>query len=303
MTKIRADFITESDDEGGEYELDGSGRRIGYRPATGYYFESIYNPLSGANSLADCENYSWPVRSDEELERLAVEARRLYSETDYAILASFGGSFLEEGQNLRGWTNFMMDLAGNPVFAEALLDKILENHLKNVDLFLDAVGDHIQIIQMGGDLGTQNGPQMHPDLYYDMIQPRQKILWQRIHEKKPDVAVFLHCCGAIFDLIPGIVDAGCDILNPVQISAKGMEPQLLKDKFGSELCFWGGGCDTQTILPFATPDEVYEHTRKMIDIFKPDSGFVFCQVHNIQHNVPPENIVAMYDAVKDNWDY
>jgi len=197
----------------------------------------------------------------------------------------------------------MMDLAGNRSFAEALLDKILENHLKNLQLFLDAVGDYIQIIQMGGDLGTQNGPQIHPDLYYELIQPRQEILWQRIHQKKPDVAVFLHCCGAIYDLIPGIIDAGCDVLNPVQISAKGMDPKRLKQAFGDRLCFWGGGCDTQSILPFATPEEVYEHTLENIDIFKPGAGFVFCQVHNIQHNVPPENVVAMYEAVKDNWQY
>jgi hypothetical protein len=118
----------------------------------------------------------------------------------------------------------MMDIAGDRAFTEALLDKMLAHALRNVELYLDAVGDYIQIIQMGGDMGTQNGPQIRPRTYYEVFQPREKALWGRIHQLKPDVAVFLHCCGGIYDLIPGIIDAGCDILNPVQISARGMDP-------------------------------------------------------------------------------
>jgi uroporphyrinogen decarboxylase len=234
---------------------------------------------------------------------LQNEAQRLYEETDYAILGSFGGAFLEGGQGLRGWADFMMDLAGDQGFAEALLDRLLDTYLRNVELYLDAVGDTIQIIQMGGDLGTQAGPQLRPQLYYEVIQPRQKALWGRIHELAPGVAVFLHCCGGIYDLIPGIIDAGCDVLNPVQINAKGMEPERLKREFGDRLCFWGGGCDTQQVLPFGTPEEVYEHTRRNVEILKPGGGFVFCQVHNVLAHVPPENVVAMFDAVHDSWDY
>jgi uroporphyrinogen decarboxylase len=223
----------------------------------------------------------------------------LYEETDYAILGSFGGAFLEGGQGLRGWDQFMMDLAGNRAFAEALLDRMLAVYLRNVERYLDAVGDYIQIIQMGGDMGTQNGPQIRPKMYYEVFQPREKALWGRIHQLRPDVAVFLHCCGGIYDLLPGIIDAGCDVLNPVQISAKGMDPARLKREFGDRLTFWGGGCDTQTVLPFGTPEQVYEHTRQNIEILKPGGGFVFCQVHNIQAGVPAENIEAMYQAARD----
>jgi uroporphyrinogen decarboxylase len=301
--KVCADFCTEPDGVGGEFALDGAGRRAWRRPATSLYFDPIYFSLADATSEADLDRYNWPTLTDETLTRLQDEARRLFEETDYAILGSFGGAFLEGGQGLRGWANFMMDLAGDRGFAEALLDRLLENHLRNVGLYLDAVGDFIQIIQMGGDLGTQSAPQIRPRMYYDVIQPRQKALWSRVHELAPGVAVFLHSCGSIYELIPGIIEAGCDVLNPVQISARGMDPERLKREFGEDLCFWGGGCDTQRVLPFGSPQEVYEHTRRNVETLKPGGGFVFCQVHNIQAGVPPENIVAMFEAVHDHWVY
>jgi uroporphyrinogen decarboxylase len=300
---ISGDFRSEPDGQGGEYALDAAGRRVMHRPAASLYFDTIYNPLADATSAADLDRYEWPVFTDEFLVRLQAEARRLYEESDYAILGSFGGAFLEGGQALRGWASFMLDLAGDRVFAEVLLDRLLQNYLRNVDLYLDAVGDTIQIIQMGGDLGTQSGPQIKPEMYYELIQPRQKALWGRVHELAPHVAVFLHSCGSIHELLPGIIEAGCDVLNPVQISANGMDPARLKHEFGERLCFWGGGCDTQQVLPFGTPEEVYAHTRRNVGILKPGGGFVFCQVHNIQAHVPPENVVAMFEAVRDTWAY
>jgi uroporphyrinogen decarboxylase len=298
--KINARFFTEPDGEGGEYSLNWSGERTGHRPAASFYFDNIEKPpLAEAACIQDIDKMNWGVYTDHDLELLRAEARRLHDETDYAILGSFGGAFLEGGQGLRGWDQFMMDIAGDRAFTEALLDRMLENYLTNVELYLDAVGDYIQVIQMGGDMGTQNGPQIRPKTYYDIFQPREKALWQRIHQVKPEVGVFLHCCGGIYELLPGIIDAGCDILNPVQISARGMDPARLKREFGEKLCFWGGGCDTQNVLPFGSPEQVYEHTRQNIEIFGKDSGFVFSQVHNIQANVPVQNILAMFQAVKD----
>lgn len=298
--KITASFLTEPDGDGGEYSLSETGSRIHHRPAGSLYFDTIAKPpLAEAESIADLDRYHWEVLTDEQLEKLRREARRLYQETDYAILGSFGGAFLEGGQGLRGWDQFMMDIAGDRKFTEALLDQMLQNSLRNVELYLDAVGDYIQVIQMGGDMGTQNGPQIRPKTYYEVFQPREKALWGRIHQLKPQVSVFLHCCGGIYELLPGIIDAGCDILNPVQISARGMDPERLKREFGDKLCFWGGGCDTQTVLPFGTPEEVYQHTLRNIQIFAPGSGFVFSQVHNIQAGVPAENILAMFQAVQE----
>jgi uroporphyrinogen decarboxylase len=303
--KIPSHFRTEPDGQGGEYHLDGAGRRTWHRPASSHYFDPIYWPLAEATSMADLDRYDWPPPpSDEYLSHLQSVAKRLYTETEYAIIGEWeAGSLLEGGQWLRGQANFLMDLAGDRAFAEALLDRILEHQLRATDLYLDAVDDYIQIIQVNDDLGMQTGPQIGPQMYYDIIQPRQKVIWDRVHKLSPNVAVFLHSCGGIYDLIPGLIDAGCDVLNPVQIGARGMDPERLKREFGDKLCFWGGGCDTQQVLPFGAPEEVYEHTRRNVEILKPGGGFVFCQVHNIQAGVPPENIVAMFRAVHDAWTY
>jgi uroporphyrinogen decarboxylase len=299
--QLPADFKSEPDGEGGHYWIR-DGIRASHMPASSHYFDSIYHPLAEAESIDDLDRYEWPVMEDEVLERLHREARRLYETTDYAILGSFGGAFLEAGQGLRGWGQFLVDLAADRAFAEAILDRVLHNLLRNVERYLDAVGDYIQIIQVGGDLGTQNGPQIQPQWYYEAIQPRQKEYWSRIHALS-DCAIFLHSCGGIYDLIPGIVDAGCDILNPVQTTARGMDPVRLKREFGDHLTFWGGGCDTQHVLPFASPEEVREHVSRQVEIFKPGGGFVFSQIHNIQAGTPPENIEAMYQAVHDHWTY
>ncbi len=301
VAKLRGDFALEPDGRGGWYHVRG-GRKVAYMPASSYYFDSIYHPLAEASSLAEVERYQLEDMSDEDLRLLEREAKRLYEETDYAIMGGFGGAFLEGGQGLRGWDQFLVDIAINRPLAEAILDKILEHNIRNVRRYLEAVGRYIQLIQVGGDLGTQGGPQIRPEWYYELLQPREKAFWSEIH-RQSDCKVFLHSCGSIYELIPGIIDAGCDVLNPVQTSARNMEPERLKREFGGKITFWGGGCETQTVLPFGTRDEVYAHVSERMRIFKPGGGFVFCQVHNIQPGTPPENIEAMYRAVHDNWAY
>ena len=298
---IRADFEMEPDGEGGWFQLDG-GRRVGHMPASSYYFDSTYHPLAEATSAAEVDAYDLGEWTDADLRRLEQEAKRLYEETDYAIMGGFGGAFLEAGQGLRGWDQFMVDIALDRPLAEAILHKVLDNNRRNVRRYLDAVGRYIQLIQVGGDLGTQAGPQLRPEWYYELLQPLEKAFWGEIH-RLSDVKVFLHSCGGIYELIPGIIDAGCDVLNPVQTSAVGMEPERLKREFGERITFWGGGCDTQSVLPFGTPEQVYDHVSQRMRVFKPGGGYVFCQVHNIQAGTPPENIEAMYRAVHDNWAY
>jgi uroporphyrinogen decarboxylase len=299
--KIPTDFESEQDGEGGRYWIQ-DGIRVAHMPASSYYFDSVHHPLAEAQSIDDLDSYEWPALTDEELGRLQREASQLHKQTDYAILGSFGGSFLEAGQGLRGWGQFMIDLAADRALAEAILDRVLKNLLVNVERYLDAVGDYIQIIQVGGDLGTQAGPQIRPEWYYEIIQPRQQAYWSRIHALS-NCAVFLHSCGGIYELIPGIIDAGCDILNPLQTTARRMDACRLKREFGAHLTFWGGGCDTQHILPFASPEQVYEHVSDQVEVLKSGGGFVFTQIHNIQVGTPPENIVAMYQAVRDHWNY
>jgi uroporphyrinogen decarboxylase len=157
------------------------------------------------------------------------------------------------------------------------------------------VGAHIDVILFGDDLGMQNGPQISPAMYREFFFPRQQRMWRRVKELA-DVRIMLHCCGGVYELLPGLIEAGLDAINPVQITCRGMEPARLKREFGDRLTFWGGGCDTRDRLKNGTPEQIRRHVTELLRIWTPGGGHVFQQVHNIQADVPPENIVAMFDA-------
>jgi len=265
------------------------------RPPMGLYFFGVHHPLAGDITLEDVDRYDWPVISDQELDLLHQRARRLYEETDYAIVGDFGGNILEWGQDLRGWDVFLMDLVRRPELASYLMDKMVEVHLQNLARYLEAVGDYIQVIMMGDDLGTQTGPQISPRAYREMIKPRHQRLYRFVKEHS-SAYVFLHSCGSIYELIPDLIEAGVEILNPVQTSAAKMDPARLKAEFGDRLTFWGGGVEGQRVLPFGTPAQVREQVRERLEVFAPGGGYVFAPIHNIQPDVPAENIVAAYDA-------
>jgi uroporphyrinogen decarboxylase len=277
--------------------VDDEGHITARMPVGGLYFNGVFRPLAEATTVAEIEAFvdALPNISDEELAWLRSEAQRLYETTDKAIMGHFGGNILEAAQGLRGWGQFMIDMAGNPKLAQALTQKLADRWVANLSRYLGAVGDYIQIIQMGDDLGTQSGPQMSPRMYRQIIKPAHRQVYEYV-KTHSDVYIFLHTCGSIYKLIPDLIDAGVDILNPVQISAADMDPARLKREFGQDVTFWGGGANTQHVLPNATPDEVRQHVRELIEIFAPGGGYVFCQVHNIQANVPPENVVAMFEA-------
>jgi uroporphyrinogen-III decarboxylase len=165
------------------------------------------------------------------------------------------------------------------------------------------VGEQVTAVFMSGtDFGMQTGPLISPKTYRSLYMPFHKILNDWVH-KNTSWKIFIHCCGSIVPLIPDFISAGFDILNPVQTSAAGMDPQTLKDRFGSEITFWGGGVDTQTTLPFGTAEEVYQQATERIHIFGKGGGFVFNTVHNLQAGIPVENILAFYQAVKDHSSY
>jgi len=229
---------------------------------------------------------------------LAEGARRLRAQTDRAIIALFGGNLLEMGQFLYRNDNFFLLLAGEPHRAHRFLDQVVALHLRNLERFLGAVGPYIDIILFGDDLGMQRGPQISPAMYREFFQPREKLLWQRVKELA-NVKVMLHCCGGVRELLDGLIEAGLDAINPVQITCRGMDPQELKDQFGARLAFWGGGCDTREVLAKSSPARVKEHVRRLLDIWRPGGGYVFQQVHNIMANVPPQNIVALFEAANE----
>ena len=216
--------------------------------------------------------------------------------TDRAIIGLFGGNLFEIGQFLYRNDQFMMMLAGEPQRAHRFLDKLVEIHLANLELFLGAVGEYIDIILFGDDLGMQTGAMISPQMYREFFKEHHKLLWNRAKELA-DVKVMLHCCGGVRGLLRDLIEAGLDAINPVQISCSGMNASELKAEFGRDLTFWGGGCDTRDILPNGTPEQVAKHVKEQVKILKIGGGFVFQQVHNILANVAAENIVAMFDAV------
>lgn len=235
---------------------------------------------------------------DENLSRIAAHVRQLRAKSERAIMIAFGANLYESASCLRRMDNFLMDLSTEPAAAEALLDKLVETHMAGLDRLLPAVGDNVDLIQLGDDLGTQKGPFFSVEMFRRFFKPRYRKIIEHIRRLSPNIIVFLHSCGSIYDYIPDLIDVGFQVLNPVQIGARNMEPERLKREFGRDVTFWGGGCDTQHVLSRGTPAEVRDHVRRNIDILAPGGGFVFNQVHNILAEVPPENIIAMYEAAR-----
>ena len=283
-----------------------SGRVIAHMPEGALYFEQTYFPFTdekGPTTIREALGESmWnviggPPGPRVNQEQLREGAKRLRQKTDKAILGGFGGNLLETGQFLYRNDNFFMLLAGEPAKAHKFLDDLVEIHLANLEKYLGAVGDSIDIIKFGDDLGMQSGPQVSPRMYREFFKPRHKLMWTRA-KQLANVVVMLHCCGGVRELLPDLIDAGLDAINPVQISCSGMDAAELKAEFGKEMVFWGGGCDTQTLLPNATPEEVRRHVKEQVRILSPGGGFVFQQVHNILAYVPPRNVVAMFGAIR-----
>jgi uroporphyrinogen decarboxylase len=288
-----------------------SGRIIAHMPDGALYFEQAYFPFmdeGGSKTVAEGMDESmWhaiaappgPLADGPEgFERLSEGAKRLRAETDRAILGLFGGNLLESGQFLYRNDNFFVLLASEPRKVHQFLDQLVETHLASLERFLSAVGNNIDIIVFADDLGMQTGPEISPAMYREFFKPRHGLMWNRA-KKLAEVKVMLHSCGGIRELLPDLIEAGLDAVNPVQISCSGMGAKGLKAEFGNDIVFWGGGCDTQEMLPGASPENVKRHVREQVKILRAGGGFVFQQVHDILAGVPPENIVAMFDAINE----
>jgi uroporphyrinogen decarboxylase len=231
-------------------------------------------------------------------EQLRSRCLHLRATTDRAILVGAGCNLFEWGTFLRRLDNFCCDLLAEPASVESLLDALMERHLAMLAKLCEAVGDVADIVKFGDDLGTNGGPFMSPGTYRRFFQPRHAQLCSYVHQHS-GMHTMLHSCGGIRELMPDLIAAGFEILNPVQTSCRGMEAADLKREFGRDLCFWGGGCDTRHVLPHGTPAEVREDVLRRLDIFMPGGGYVFNTVHNILPEVPAANVVAMMEAVRE----
>jgi uroporphyrinogen decarboxylase len=227
---------------------------------------------------------------------LRQKALALRQASDRALMIVIGCNLFEWGTFLRRMDNFLMDLVAEPEEVERLLDALMEKHLATLARACAAVGDVADIIRFGDDLGTNGGPFMSPATYRRLFKPRHAQLCTYVH-RHTRLKTFLHSCGSIRLLLPDLIEAGFDVINPVQTTCRGMEPEQLKADFGRDICFWGGGCDTKTVLPHGTTQEVKDDVKRRLEIFAPGGGFVFNAVHNILPDVPPQNIVAMFEAV------
>ena len=293
--------------------VDDEGDRLAEMPKGSYFFDQKIWPLYGQDpdnfdDLPDkLKKIMWVHMTDplwqhggetDFYDQVGKAAKELYENTDYSIMVGFGGQFFELGGFIFRMDDFMTNLVLKGPMIEKLLDRLFEMHMEKLEPFLKAISPYADTIVMGDDLGTQTSPMISPKLYRDLILPKAQQLYRFVRENS-DVKVFLHSCGAISEFLPDLIEAGVQVINPVQTSAGGMEPEKLKREFGKDLVFWGGGIDTQRILPEATPDEVRKEVRKNCEIFMKDGGFIFCQIHNMLDTVPPENIRAMYEAVNE----
>lgn len=230
--------------------------------------------------------------------QLRKKTLALREQSDRALMVVCGCNLFEWGMFLRRMDNFMMDIYTEPDQVERLLDALVERYLVMLDNVCRAVGDIVDIVRFGDDLGMDSGPFMSPDIYRKIFKPRHQQLCGFV-KKHSGMKTFLHCCGSIYPLLPDLIEAGYDIINPVQTNCRNMDPARLKREFGEDITFWGGGCDTRSILNNASPQEVRDHVKERLEILSPGGGFVFNPIHNILPEVPADNIVTMFDAVKE----
>jgi uroporphyrinogen decarboxylase len=263
-----------------------------------YYFDISHHPLADL-SIEEIKAYPFPKGDDpSRFAGLRERALQLKSETPYAVVSGISGVVYEICWYMRGLERLFMDMLERPEVLEAIIDRTLQFWMDWFRLFLDEVGDVVDVIMIGDDLAAQDGPLFPPSVYRGIVKPRQKRLVQYIRSRT-SAKIWYHSCGSVVQYIPDLLDNGIDILNPVQTSARDMDPLVLKAEYGDVLSFWGGGIDAQHVLPSKSPDEVREAVRQNVEAFKPGGGYVFNNVHNIQADVPPENILAMFDAAAE----
>ena len=289
-------------DDGLVYDEWNIGRIKVERGDGNFYYEMAKHPLSHA-TRHDIEDFPWPDPTDPgRTAGLREKVLRIRRETDKAIMAKFSNSIWEQSWWLYGMQDWMMDMIIKPEITCAIMDKVCDLAIRFMEAGLDAVGDLIDIVRLSGeDLGTQTNPMISPAMFNRMVRPRFQRFWSfaknKLLEKNPAGKLMIHSCGNVRPFIPDWIDMGLDVLDPIQPRAEGMEPYALKRDFGEQLTFHGG-IDIQRILPFGTPEEVTDEVRRCIRALAPGGGYIVAPAHNVQSDVPPENLVAIRDAIE-----
>ena len=270
------------------------------RPKDVLYYSVWRSPLASETvTIDDVQKYNFPDTGDPAriagLRDLALKYR---AENKAVMIKGVLAGIFEMSQRVRGMQNIMMDLASNTELACAFIDKMTDLKIRFWEMALPQLGDLVDVISEADDYGTQESQLVSPRMFRQIFKPRLARLIQRIKELAPHAKLFFHSDGNLRPILPDFAEIGVDILNPIHITAKGMEPAALKKDFGNQFVFWGGGVETQNVLPFGTPQEVKENVRKNIEALAPGGGYVFNTIHNIQADVPPENIVAMIEAMR-----
>ena len=312
---VPQDFNTQYEPNGDLLQWPGGDRSVapsGRMSAGGHFHDAIVRqePLDEETlNPADNTEEFQPV-SDDELAHYAQLADRLFATTDKALFCAFGGltfgdialvpaTFLKRPRGIRDIEEWYVSTVSRPDYIKAVFERQADVAVENLKCLHAAVGDKPAVIQTNGtDFGTQNGPFCSAAKYRELYLPYQKRINGWIHRHTP-WKTFMHCCGGIEPLLDCVVEAEFDILNPVQCSARGMVAHTLKQRFGDHLVFWGGGVDTQHTLPFGTVQQVRDEVRERVEIFAPGGGFVFCTIHNIQANTPLENVLAMFEVIRE----
>ena len=266
----------------------------------GWYYDMFDHPLREAQSLTEIEEYPWPDPVDEG--RFAGMAERAKHAAEVEKHGVFMGGLcagiMEMAAWMRGFENYFSDFAANEDLLVGLMRKVMELKMAYWEKALALVGDHADVVGEADDFAGQYRMLISPGMYRRIVKPLHKELFDFIHARTK-AKIFFHSCGSIRPVIPDLIEIGVDIINPVQVSATGMDSAELKREFDKDIVFWGGGVDTQRVLGDGTPEQVREDTRRRIEDLAPGGGFVFATVHNIQGNVPPENIMAMWETLQE----
>jgi uroporphyrinogen decarboxylase len=269
------------------------------RPASSYWYDLKESVLAGEISVQDILRHPWPDPDDPGRTRGVRErALKLKESGDYALVLNLSVGTVHFSQYLRGFVDWYTDMAADQALIGALMDAITDVTVAISRRLMAEVGDLADVIMVGDDLGTQNGPQVSPAAYRKVIKPRHARFFRQVKEMCPHAKVFLHTCGSVYLLLPDLIDIGVEVLNPVQVRARDMDPVKLKAEYGDKLSFWGA-VDTQQVLPRGSAEDVKAEVERRIAELGPGGGYVLCGVHNLQPEVPLENVLAMYRHARE----